>query len=133
MENRKGDKIIEIEKYLKELESFLPSDFNKYINNIEKKAACERYFEKIVEAVIDLVFLVIKDREFRSPISDRDALNILSENGIMSLELSDKLGDAKSMRNIIIHEYGYIDDKLVFCSMKKELFCDVEKFLEAIR
>ncbi len=133
MENRRGDKIVEIEEYLEKFGSIIPNDFDEYIEDFMRKAACERYFEKIVEAVIDLVFLVIKEKEFRSPISDRDALNILSENNIVSGELSEKLGDAKSMRNIIIHEYGFIDDKKIFRSIKNELINDVEKFLEAVR
>lgn len=131
--SRRGDKIVEIEGYLDVLEKFLPEDFDEYIGDEKTKAACERYFEKIAEAVIDLVFLVIKEEGFRSPDNDRDAMKVLSENSIISLELSDRLSDAKSMRNIIIHEYGYIDDKLVFDSMKNELIRDVGKFLEAVR
>ena len=133
MENRRGDKIVEIEEYLEKFGYIIPNDFDEYIEDFMRKAACERYFEKIVEAVIDLVFLVIKEKEFRSPISDRDALNILSENNIVSGELSEKLGDAKSMRNIIIHEYGFIDDKKIFRSIKNELINDVKDFLEALR
>jgi len=133
MDNRRGDKIVEIEGYMDRLKSIIPENFNKYLDNFVIKAACERYFEKIVEAVIDLAFLIIKENEFRSPNSDRDALNILSEKNVISSTLSDKFGDAKSMRNIIVHEYGYIDDRKVFDAMKDELFNDVEEFLEAIR
>ena len=131
--NRRGDKIVEIEGYLGRLREFLPASFDEYMDDKKTKAACERYFEKIVEAVIDLVFLVIKERGFRSPNSDRDALGVLCENEIISGKLTDKLGGAKSMRNIIIHEYGYIDDGLVFDSLKNELIGDVEEFLEVIK
>ena len=131
--NRRGDKIIEIEKYSKELESFMPSDFNEYVGNIEKKAACERYFEKIIEAVIDLAFIIIKDNEFKSPEFDREAFEILAEKKFISEELSSSLGNAKSMRNWLAHQYGKIDDRKVFDSIKNELFSDIKKFLEAIR
>ena len=130
--NRKGDKIIEIEKYLTNLEDYLPSDFETYMSDGKSRMACERCFEKIVEAVIDLVFVMIKENKFKSPDSDRDALNILSENDIISPELSGKLGDAKSMRNIIIHEYGNIDDRKIFDAIQNKLFYDVREFLEAI-
>ena len=133
MENRRGDKIVEIEGYLKELKEFLPGGFDEYMSDKKTRAACERYFEKIVEAVIDLVVLVIKERELGAPMSDRDALDILSENNIISSVLSEKLGDAKSMRNIIVHEYGYIDDRKVFDALRNELFGDVKKILEAVR
>ncbi len=131
MENRRGDKVIEIEDYLGKLESIVPENLDKYLDDFVIKAACERYFEKIVEAVIDLVFLIIKERKLRSPESDRDALGILSEKNIISSDLADKLSNAKSMRNIIIHEYGCIDNKLVFESIKNEILNDVKEFLEA--
>lgn len=131
--SRRGDKIIEIEVYLEELGEFLPIDFESYMGNKLKRAACERYFEKIVEATIDLTFVVIKEKGFRSPDSDRDALEVLRENSVIPSELAGKLSDAKSMRNIIIHEYGYIDDRLVFNSLKNELISDIEKFLGAVR
>ena len=130
--NRRGDKIIEIEKYLFHLKDYLPSDFGEYMSDGKSRMACERCFEKIIEAVIDLVFIIIKDERLRSPDSDRDALNILSENEIISLELSEKLGNAKSMRNIIIHEYGNIDDRKIFDAIQNKLFDDIGKFLEEI-
>ena len=133
MENRRKEKIVEIEKYLEELESFLPETIDNYFRDVVKKAACERYFEKIIEAVIDLVILIIKKRGFRAPESDRDAFEILSENNIISPALSEKLGNAKSMRNIIIHRYGRIDDKKIFDSLKNKLFNDVREFLEVVK
>ena len=131
--NRRGDKIIEIEKYLSNLEDYLPLNYGEYMSDGKSRMACERCFEKIVEAVIDLVFIIIKEGGLRSPDSDRDALNILSENEIISSELSEKLGNAKSMRNIIIHEYGNIDDKKIFDAIQNKLSEDVKEFLEAVR
>lgn len=133
MENRRGDKIFEIEGYLEKLEEFLPDTFDEYMSDERGKLACERCCEKIVEAVIDLVFIIIKNREFRSPSSNGDALDVLSENDVISSELSDKLSDAKSMRNWLAHRYGDVNDKLVFDSLKEELIGDVRKFLEAVR
>jgi uncharacterized protein YutE (UPF0331/DUF86 family) len=133
MENRKTDKIIEIEEYLGSLEEFLPSCLKDYLSDKKTKAACERYFEIIIESVIDLVFLIIKESNFRSPDSDRDALLILAENKIITEELSEQLGNAKSMRNIVIHEYGNIDDELVFETLKNKFTIDIKKFLENIK
>ena len=131
--NRRGDKVVEIEEYVESLKNFLPESFDEYLSDEKSRLACERCFEKIVESVIDLVILVIKERGLGVPMSDRDAFNILSENDIISSVLSEKLGDAKSMRNIIIHKYGHIDDKKVFDAIKNELLGDVKEFLEAVR
>jgi len=131
--NRKGDKIVEIGKYLDELRNFLPSGFRDYMSDGKTRAACERYFEKIIEAVVDLAFLIIKERGFRSPEYSRECFEILNERGIISPELALRLGNAKSMRNWLAHRYGTVDDKRVFDALKNKLLFDVTKFLEAMK
>ncbi|RLG16087.1 DUF86 domain-containing protein [Candidatus Pacearchaeota archaeon] len=131
--NRKEDKIDEIEKYLGELESILPSSFEEYKNDFKIKAACERYFEEIVEAVIDLAFLIIKEKLFKIPEEDKQAFDILTQEGIISKKLATKLKDVKGMRNIIAHEYGKLDDELIFESITEELKKDINRFIEDIR
>ena len=39
---------------------------------------------------------------------------------------------ARGVRNIITHEYGKIDDEVVFDAITKELEGDVRKFVESI-
>jgi len=130
--SRITDKIKEINEFLEELKSIMPSNFEGYRSSIEKKAACERYIEKIVEAVTDLAFLVIKNKKLRLPEDDIDAFNILLENKIIENDLAAKLKNAKGMRNIISHQYGKIDDEIVFEAITEELEKDVGDFVSII-
>ncbi len=127
------DKINEIEEFLEELKQIVPNTLQEYKTNIEKKAACERYAEKIIEAITDLAFLTIKLRKLRIPADDADAFDIVSENKIISEALAKKLQDAKGMRNILAHQYGKTDDRIVFNSLTKELGRDAEEFAARIR
>ena len=129
---RINDKIIEIEKFLEELEDIIPGNFEEYKKDFQKKAACERYFEKIIEAVVDLGFILIRENDFRIPEDDEGVFEILLSKGIISERLSSKLRDAKGMRNIIAHEYGNIDDELIFETISNELKKDVEDFIDNI-
>ncbi|MAG16241.1 hypothetical protein CMO88_04225 [Candidatus Woesearchaeota archaeon] len=129
---RIADKTSEINEFLEQLKEIVPSDLDEYKSSIEKKAACERYVEKIVEAATDLAFLVIKSKKLRIPEDDVDAFNILLENKIISSSLAAKLKDAKGMKNIISHQYGKIDDEIVFESIEEELEKDVKEFLKAV-
>ena len=133
MSERINDKVIEIEKDLEELSIIAPRSFEGYKRNIEKKAACERYFEKIMESVIDLCFILIKEKDFRVPEDDEDVFNIFFKEKIISEELSKKLKDAKGMRNFIIHQYGKINDELVFEAVTEQLGKDVGEFIGNIR
>ncbi|MEW5956018.1 MAG: DUF86 domain-containing protein [Candidatus Micrarchaeota archaeon] len=133
MNARIRDKITEIEEHLTELEEILPRDFEEYSSNFEKKAACERYFEKIIEAVVDLAFLIIKDVHLKPPEEDKQAFDILTEAKIITPELSERLKNAKGMRNIIAHDYGSVDDELVFHAVANELEKDVKEFVAKAR
>ena len=127
------DKISEITKYLDELETIAPSTLDEYTSSIEKKAACERYAEKIVEALTDLAFLIIKNKKLRIPEDDADAFNILLENKVIDGNLAKKLKNAKGMKNIIAHQYGKIDDEIVFEAIKEDLGKDARNFIKTAK
>jgi len=125
-------KINEIEKYLEEFESIIPKNFREY-SNLREKAACERYLEKIIESVVDLCFLIVKEKNLEKPEDDKAVFDILYNNKIISKEICEKLKDAKGMKNIISHQYGSVDDKIVFDSITKELVDDINSFLDEIK
>ena len=129
---RLKDKINEIQNYLEEFESIIPRDYEEYKNSFLLKAACERYFEKIVETLVDLACLLIKTERFSLPEEDIRAFDILADKEIISKELGEKLKDAKGMRNILAHEYGKVDDELVYESITTEILKDTEEFINQI-
>lgn len=129
---RINEKIQDIERFLEELEALIPNSLEKYKTDFKSKAACERYCEKIMEAVIDLTFLIIKERKLQKPRDDKNAIEILFKNNIISGDISRKLQDAKSMRNILAHEYGEVNDKIVFDALKDELINDINQFIKEV-
>jgi uncharacterized protein YutE (UPF0331/DUF86 family) len=129
--NRIEDKTEEIQNYLEDLESILPTNLEDYKRNIEKKAACERYFEKIVESVIDLSFLIIKEERFVVP-EENNVFEVLYENKIIGEDIFNRMKKAKGMRNVIAQRYGEVDNELVFESVTEELIEDVENFLNEV-
>lgn len=99
---------------MNELSGIGPGNFEEYREDYKTKAACERYFERIIEGVVDLAFLVIKEQNLKIPEDDKSAFDVLKNESIISEDLCNKLKDAKGMRNILAHEYGSVDDELVF-------------------
>lgn len=130
MKDRISDKIEEIEKFLEELESSLPTSFEEYKQNYRIRAISERYFEKIVKAIIDLAFIIVKEKNFKQPEYEKQVFDILADNNTISQKLSKRLQDAKGMRNIIAHEYGKIDDEMVFESITQEIIRDANEFID---
>ncbi|MBU0460326.1 MAG: DUF86 domain-containing protein [Nanoarchaeota archaeon] len=127
------DKTEEIEIFLEELISFLPAGFDEYKTSSMVKSACERHFEKIIEAIVDLAFLIVKEKGLKNPEDDKSVFNILKDNQIISEKLSERLKNAKGMRNILAHEYGSIDDETVFHALTEELEDDVKEFIKEIK
>lgn len=130
---RLDDKIKEIEKFLEELSEIIPNSFEEYIKDYKSKAACERYVEKIMEALVDLAFILIKEKKLKKPEDDQGAFKILQNENIISKELTEKLKDAKSMRNFLAHEYGKVDDEIIYDSIKEELENDAKEFINYVK
>jgi uncharacterized protein YutE (UPF0331/DUF86 family) len=127
--SRIKDKVKEIKVYLEEFSEIIPESFNEYIKSNLLKAGCERYAEKIIEAMTDLAFLIIKEKKLKLPEDDVHAFRILYENKIINERLYCNLKNAKGMRNILAHQYGRIDDEVVFESFE-ELIKDVKEFIK---
>jgi len=130
---RATDKLSELQNYLTELTAFMPKDFKEYLKDMKTKAACERYFEKIIEAAVDLAFIIIKDKGLKVPEDDKESFDVLADDRIITPDLASRLKDAKGMRNIIAHQYGTVDDEIVFHSITEELVKDVSEFVSACK
>lgn len=134
MKERINDKINEIKEFLDFIVERIPDTLEEYKRNLDKKAICERYAEKIIEALVDLAFLIAKHLKIEIPAetSDKEIFSLLSEKEIISKELAGGLQDAKGMRNIIAHEYGKINDEIIFESLSSELIEDAKNFISQI-
>lgn len=130
--NRINEKVQQIENYLEELESLFPITFEEYKRDFKIRAIFERYFEKIVEGIVDLAFLFIRHKKYKIPEDEGDAFDILFKDNIISKEIAEKLKSAKGMRNVIVHEYGEIDDALIFHSVSEDLNNDAKNFIKSI-
>lgn len=126
------DKIKEIEKFLDELTNIIPDSVDEYLTDYKTKAACERYAEKIIEAIIDLAFIFIKEKKLKKPEDDQEVFEILKNQQIISEELAEKLKNAKGIRNFLAHEYGKVNDEIIFESLKEELEKDTREFINNI-
>ena len=133
MSERIKDKIEEVEKFVSQLEEFAPSSFEDYIADDKTRAACERTAEKIIEGLVDLAFLVIKSKGFKMPEDDESSFDMLLAEKIINERLFVSLKKAKGMRNILAHEYGKIDDEIVFDAISNELVNDAKEFIKEIK
>ena len=132
MEGKMQDKIREVRDLLDDLQSFLPHTYDLYAISKKDRYVCEHCAERIIEACVDIAFMVSKAKKLPIPQDDLHVFRLLSSHNILSEILAKELIKAKGMRNIIAHEYGRIDDTIVYTSLKEKLSGDVEEFLRRI-
>ncbi|MFA7707577.1 MAG: DUF86 domain-containing protein [Candidatus Pacearchaeota archaeon] len=134
IKKRINDKTLEIESFREQLSEIIPEsiELEDYKKDFKTKAIFERYAEKIIEAIEDLAFLVVNYKGLRYPEFEKEIFDILYENKIISEILAKKLKGAKGMRNIIAHQYGSIDDEIVFVAITEQLGKDVSEFIDLI-
>ena len=80
-----------------------------------------------------MAFLIIKLKRLKIPEDDIDAFNILLDNKLIDSGLAAKLKNAKGMKNIIFHQYGKVDDEIVFEAITEELDKDMREFLGRVK
>ena len=107
-------KMAELDGYLNELRQILPKSFDDYVRSIEKRRACERILQIAVEAVIDICAMLVQGLRLGLPAEEDDVFEKLAQHGVLSQKMVETLRRMKGFRNILVHEYGRVDDRIVF-------------------
>ena len=113
-------KLDELDGYLAELRSIVPDRLEDYLK-VEKKRACERLLQVAVEAVLDACALLVAGLRLGLPGEEDDLFTKLASRGVVSAPTADILRRMRGLRNILVHEYGRINDPLVFEVVQRRL------------
>ena len=123
-------KIDVLDGYLKELREILPASFDEY-KKIEKRRACERLLQVSIECIIDICGLMVTGLRLGLPAEEDDLFEKLEQAGIITLQRKESLKKMKGFRNILVHEYGEVDDMIVYEVLQNNLN-DFEAFKQEI-
>ena len=68
-----------------------------------------------IEGCIDVAQHLASSKGLGAPDSNADALRLLGrESRIVSSELADRMALAVGFRNVLVHQYALVDDRIVF-------------------
>ena len=123
-------KLDELDRYVRELRELAPDRFETY-QELEKKRACERTIQMCVEVVIDACALLVIGLRLGLPGEPNDLFEKLVRHGAISPGVAETLQRMKGLRNILVHEYGDVDDERVFRVIRDRLG-DFEAFTREI-
>lgn len=123
-------RIDELDGYLRELHEIMPLNFEDY-RSIEKRRACERLLQVCIECVIDISALIVTGLRLGLPSEEDDLFEKLEQAKIISSTTKETLKRMKGLQNILVYEYGRVDDRLVYDILKNKLG-DFEAFKKEI-
>ena len=124
-------KITEIEESLKIVNDNLPDEVEEFVTLGIVKDGIYKRLEYAIEGVFDICHVINADLSLGIPSSEEDVIENLRNRGIIDSVISDKLMAMRRFRNIVVHRYGRIDDRVAFSLLENELG-DFELFIEQI-
>ncbi|NOR41699.1 MAG: DUF86 domain-containing protein [Gammaproteobacteria bacterium] len=130
-QERITDKMDDLEKCLRELEEYLPAAVDEYLGSGMRRRACERAFHLACENMLDICNMIISDEGLGIPIDSKDSISKLSQYDVISQSLASKLEELTGFRNLLVHQYGRVDDSVAYTSLRDESG-DFYEFLEEI-
>lgn len=113
-------KIDRLDGYLHELQDIMPENYETY-QKIEKKRACERLLQVSIESVLDICAQFVIELRLGLPSEEDDIFEKLEQAKVMSSAAKEKLKRMRGFRNILVHEYGRIDDRIVYDLLKNHM------------
>jgi len=83
------------------------------------------------ENLLDICNMIISDEGLGMPRDNRDSIRKLASHNMISESLALRLGELIGFRNLIVHQYGKVDDSRAHKQLYSESG-DFYEFLEAI-
>ncbi|MCX7841156.1 MAG: DUF86 domain-containing protein [Anaerolineae bacterium] len=114
-------------EYLKHLRALAQMDVEKFVADAMSTAAAKYYCLVAIEICIDVGNHIIAGKQFRAPTDYADVFRILGENQVIPKEFARTLGKMAGFRNLLVHNYLEVDDRLVHENLRTRL-SDFEQF-----
>lgn len=125
-------KINEIEESIPLIADNMPEEFEEFENLGLLKDGIYKRIQYMIENILDICAIINSDMKFSSPGEEDDIINNLVKNKILPHSIGNKIKELKGFRNIIVHRYGKIDDRLSF-ELINENLGDFDKIIGSIK
>jgi uncharacterized protein YutE (UPF0331/DUF86 family) len=96
------------------VEENLPDTFEEFSRLGLVKDGIYKRLEFCIENIFDICAIINSDLELGIPRDDVDIIENLVKSEILSEEMKEKLKAMWGFRNIVVHRYGGVDDKIAF-------------------
>ncbi len=115
------NKIKEILESLELINDNFPASFDEFQNLGIVKDGIYKRIEYAIENLIDIFYIINADLELGIPEDDSSMIDNLEAKSIISISVRNLMKNMKGFRNVVVHRYGKIDDKLAYTFIKENM------------
>lgn len=110
-------RLVKLEQSVRKLREIASQSWNEYSSSEALRDRAERNLQVAAQACIDIANHIIADKGFRTPLGYGESFTVLEQEGIIPLALAEKMKMVAGFRNILVHDYLEIDNKIVYASL----------------
>jgi uncharacterized protein YutE (UPF0331/DUF86 family) len=114
-------KLAEIDEGISLVMKHLPASYEEFSQMGLLKDGIYMRVEFAIEGMIDICAVINTDMKLGIPGNDEDMIGHLADRKIISMEMRERLRAMKGFRNILVHRYGKINDRLAFSLLKEHI------------
>jgi uncharacterized protein YutE (UPF0331/DUF86 family) len=124
-------KLRDIEDSIDLVHAHLPQTFDEFAGLGLVKDGIYKRTEFAIENVIDICAILNSDLHLGMPDSEESFVELLAKKGILTAEMGGMIRNMKGFRNIVVHRYGKVDDRIAYSILKNHID-DFYDFMDAI-
>lgn len=105
--------------YLEELEPLRDYSLEEYLDDNRLRRMGERLLQLIVESASDAARMLMLGRGYNPGPSHAACFHNLARRHLLSHDLAGRLAEYTSVRNVVVHDYLALDDRMIYQQIKE--------------
>lgn len=101
-------------------------------SDLKERRFVEHTLQLAIQACLDAASHIVSDDRLGEPQTNQDLFRLLQQAGLISREIAENLRAAAGFRNILVHGYAEVDDRVTLDLLEHHLD-DLLAYVQALR
>ncbi len=124
-------KIAAVQKHVDRVKTKRSVQEHEFLQDLDRQESILFNLQMAIQNCIDMAAHVVSERNLGLPGSTNEIFYLLEDQGYIHQDLTERMVKAAGFRNLLVHEYGKIDLKVVF-KVSHEDVEDLEEFARVL-
>jgi len=111
--------LAELRENLAMLEPLRAIPLDEYRGDRPRQKVVERCLQVAIECMIDIADHLVSEHAWRRPVSAEEALDVLSETGVLPGPYRERIRGIAGFRNVLVHGYVRLDPRRVHAYLQR--------------